>query len=36
MERRKVSKKIIDTLRQAGCLNDIPETSQVSLMDFRL
>ena len=31
MLRRKVSKKMIDSLRQAGCLNDIPETSQVSL-----
>ena len=34
MVRRKVPKGVIETLRQAGCLEGIPETSQVSLFEF--
>ncbi|MBQ8087291.1 MAG: PolC-type DNA polymerase III [Clostridia bacterium] len=34
MLRRKVPKGIIEMLRQGGCLNDIPETSQVTLFEF--
>ncbi|MCR4620810.1 MAG: PolC-type DNA polymerase III [Clostridiales bacterium] len=33
MLRRKVGKSVIDTLARAGCLEDVPETSQVSLFD---
>ena len=34
MLRRKVAKSTIEQLKQAGCLNDLPETSQVSLFEF--
>jgi len=34
MVRRKVSKSTVEMLRQAGCLNDLPATSQVSLFEF--
>ena len=34
MVRRKVSKSMVEQLRLAGCLNDIPETSQVTLFEF--
>ena len=34
MVRRKVSKSVVEQLRLAGCLNDVPETSQVSLFEF--
>ncbi len=34
MLRRKISKSTVEMLRQAGCLNDLPETSQVSLFEF--
>ena len=34
MVRRKISKSMVEQLKLAGCLNDIPETSQVSLFDF--
>ena len=34
MVRRKVAKSVVETLKQAGCLNDLPETSQVSLFEF--
>ena len=34
MVRRKVSKSLVETLRQAGCLNGMPETSQVTLFEF--
>ena len=34
MVRRKVAKSVVETLRQAGCLNDLPETSQVTLFEF--
>ena len=34
MVRRKVSKSVVETMRQAGCLNDMPETSQVTLFEF--
>jgi len=34
MVRRKVSQSMVDQLRLAGCLNGIPETSQVSLFEF--
>ena len=36
MLRRKVPKGIIETLRQAGCLGDMPQTSQVSLFEFSI
>ena len=36
MLRRKVPKKIIDSLRQAGCLDDVPETSQVPITGLGL
>ncbi len=34
MVRRKVAKSTIEMLRQAGCLNGLPETSQVSLFEM--
>ncbi|MEE1200396.1 MAG: PolC-type DNA polymerase III, partial [Christensenellales bacterium] len=34
MLRRKVPKGVIETLRLSGCLNDMPETSQVTLFDI--
>ena len=34
MLRRKVAKSTIEQLKQAGCLGDMPETSQVTLFDF--
>ena len=34
MLRRKVPKGVIETLRLAGCLGNMPETSQVSLFEF--
>ena len=34
MVRRKVAKSTIEQLRLAGCLNGIPETSQVTLFEF--
>ena len=34
MIRRKVGKAVVETLANAGCLNDLPETSQVSLFEF--
>ena len=34
MVRRKVAKSMVEQLRLAGCLNDIPETSQVTLFEF--
>ena len=34
MVRRKVAKSTVETLRQAGCLNGLPETSQVTLFEF--
>lgn len=34
MARRKVAKSTIEMLRQAGCLNGLPETSQVTLFDM--
>ncbi len=34
MVRRKVSKSMVEQLKLAGCLNDIPETSQVTLFEF--
>ena len=36
MVRRKVSKSVIEQLKLAGCLNDVPETSQVSLFEFAI
>ena len=36
MVRRKVSKSMVEQLKLAGCLNGIPETSQVSLFEFAL
>ena len=33
MVRRKVAKSVVETLRQNGCLDGLPETSQVSLFD---
>ena len=34
MIRRKVSKSVVDMLAKVGCLDDLPETSQVSLFDI--
>ncbi|MBQ9857236.1 MAG: PolC-type DNA polymerase III, partial [Clostridia bacterium] len=34
MVRRKVGKSVVETLANAGCLGDLPETSQVSLFEF--
>ena len=34
MIRRKVGKSVVDTLAAAGCINDIPESSQVSLFEL--
>ncbi len=34
MVRRKVGKSVVDILAAAGCLNDLPQTSQVSLFEF--
>ena len=34
MVRRRVNKSMVEQLRLAGCLNDIPETSQVTLFDL--
>ena len=34
MLRRKVAKSTIEQLRNSGCLNGLPETSQVTLFDF--
>ena len=34
MIRRKVSKSVVEQLKLAGCLNNIPETSQVTLFEF--
>ena len=34
MVRRKVSKSVVEQLKLAGCLNHIPETSQVTLFEF--
>ena len=34
MIRRKVGRGVVDTMRVAGCLGDMPATSQVSLFDF--
>ena len=34
MVRRKVAKSMVEQLRLAGCLNDIPETSQVTLFEI--
>ncbi|MBQ3078483.1 MAG: PolC-type DNA polymerase III [Clostridia bacterium] len=36
MVRRKVGKSVVEILGAAGCLNDIPATSQVSLFDFMM
>jgi len=36
MVRRKVSKSMVEQLRLAGCLNGIPETSQVTLFEFTM
>ncbi|HIU33587.1 MAG TPA: PolC-type DNA polymerase III [Candidatus Pullichristensenella excrementigallinarum] len=36
MLRRKVARGTIEALRLAGCLNDIPETSQVTLFEFEV
>ena len=36
MVRRKVSRSMVEQLRLAGCLNDIPETSQVTLFELNL
>ena len=34
MVRRKIGKAVVETLAAAGCLNDIPASSQMSLFDF--
>ena len=34
MLRRKVPKPVIEMLKQAGCLGDMPESSQVTLFEF--
>lgn len=34
MVRRKIGKGIVEILANAGCINDLPDTSQVSLFDF--
>jgi len=34
MQRRKVAKSTIEMMRQAGCLNGLPETSQVTLFEM--
>ena len=34
MVRRGVNKSMVEQLKLAGCLNDIPETSQVTLFEF--
>ena len=36
MVRRKVSKSMVEQLKLAGCLNGIPETSQVTLFEFAM
>ena len=36
MVRRKVAKSTVEQLKLAGCLNGIPETSQVTLFEFNL
>ena len=36
MVRRKVNKSMVEQLRLAGCLNDIPETSQVTLFELTI
>lgn len=36
MIRRKVSKAVVEQLKLAGCLNNIPETSQVTLFEFEV
>ena len=36
MVRRRVSRSVVEQLRLAGCLNDVPESSQVSLFEFDL
>ena len=36
MVRRKVSKSMVEQLRLTGCLNGIPETSQVTLFEFAM
>ena len=34
MLRRKAPKSVVESLRAAGCLQALPETSQVSLFEF--
>ena len=36
MVRRKIAKSTVEQLKLAGCLNGIPETSQVTLFEFNL
>ncbi len=36
MLQRKVSRAVIDQLKATGCLNDVPETSQVTLFEFEV